>query len=217
LRSSTRALVEVTLLFLLVIGICRLLFQARSVPFISTSLPLWAAGLFLYLPLLLVILQKKNPAEYGLTLKNLGFSVKTALFFSLICLPGFLLLYHLYQHYGLHVPGHISFSTQWALLLLYHLVCVAFPEEVFYRGYIQSRLNEAFPARVTVLGARLGVGCLYTTILFALGHYLIDFRLDTLATFFPGLVFGWLRERTGSVASSTLFHALCNGTVLLVS
>ena len=30
------------------------------------------------------------------------------------------------------------------------------------------------------------------------------------AVFFPALVFGWLRARTGGIGASMLFHALCN-------
>ena len=217
MRRSTRALLEVTLLFLLVIGICRVLFQYRSVPFLSRTLPLWAAALFLYIPLLLLFLQKRSPREWGLTLHGFRASLTTALALSLVCLPAFVVLYQVYQRLWLHGAGHIALSSGWIMLFLYHLACVALPEEVFYRGYMQSRLNGAFPSGVRVLGARLGVGWLYTALLFALGHYLIDFRLDTLATFFPGLLFGWLRERTGSVAASTIFHALCNFTILLVS
>ncbi len=225
MRKTIWALLEVTLLFLLVIGICRILFQFRSVPFISRTLPLWAAGLFLYIPLLLLFSQKRKPEAWGITMQRFFPSVGTALFISFLCLPTFLLLYHLYQHFLLHLPVRISIPPDWSLLLLYHLICVALPEEVFYRGYMQSRLNEVFPGRVNflpirmsrLLSARLGVGWLYTAGLFALGHYLIDFRPETLATFFPGLAFGWLRERTGSVVASTIFHALCNGTVLLLT
>jgi membrane protease YdiL (CAAX protease family) len=31
-----------------------------------------------------------------------------------------------------------------------------------------------------------------------------------LLVFFPALLFGWLRERTGTIVGSTLFHAACN-------
>jgi len=216
-RGRWSVLFEVTFFFLLVIGICRLLFQFRSVPFIARTLPLWAAGLFLYLPLFLLMVHKKAPRDWGLTLDRLRFSLLAALLMSLLCLPTFLVLYHVYQKVWLSVDGRIALSSSWGLLLLYHLACVALPEEVFYRGYMQSRLNEVFAARINLFSGRVGFGWLYTTALFALGHYLIDFRVNTLATFFPGLVFGWLRERTGSVVAPTIFHALCNGTVLLVS
>jgi membrane protease YdiL (CAAX protease family) len=36
------------------------------------------------------------------------------------------------------------------------------------------------------------------------------------ATFFPGMVFAWMRERTGGVITGALFHAVCNiGVVCL--
>ena len=31
-----------------------------------------------------------------------------------------------------------------------------------------------------------------------------------LAVFFPALVFGWLRRRTGGVGAPVVFHAACN-------
>ena len=31
-----------------------------------------------------------------------------------------------------------------------------------------------------------------------------------LAVFFPALLFGWLRARTGGIGASVVFHALCN-------
>ena len=31
-----------------------------------------------------------------------------------------------------------------------------------------------------------------------------------LGTFFPGLFFGWLRQRTGSIAAPVVAHALSN-------
>ncbi len=218
MQDRTKALLEVSLLFILVIGVCRILFSFRSIPFISNTLPLWAAALFLYVPLLLLLSTKRKPEAWGITTQKFFFALKAALLLSLLILPAFLVLYQVYQKVWFHRPPvPISFPPDWPLLLLYHLLCVALPEEVFYRGYMQSRLNEAFQKRIRVFSAPLGFGWLYTAILFALGHFLIDFRVDTLATFVPGLVFGWLRERTDTVVASTLFHALCNGTVLLLA
>jgi membrane protease YdiL (CAAX protease family) len=31
-----------------------------------------------------------------------------------------------------------------------------------------------------------------------------------LAVFFPALLFGWMRARTGSIAPGAVYHALCN-------
>lgn len=97
-----------------------------------------------------------------------------------------------------------------AVLVPVQLLVVALPEELFYRGFVQTAWARAAPARgVQVLGARLGAGFLWTQVLFAAGH-LVVLQPWRLGTFFPGLLFGWLRERTGSVAAPIVLHALSN-------
>ena len=97
-----------------------------------------------------------------------------------------------------------------ALLALVQLVVVALPEEMLYRGFVQTALARRAPGRgVTVLGARLGAGFLLTQVLFAAGH-LVALQPWRLGTFFPGLLFGWLRERTGGLAAPVVLHALSN-------
>ena len=90
------------------------------------------------------------------------------------------------------------------------LLVVALPEELFYRGWMQTSWARSRPGRgVSVLGARLGAGFVSTQALFALGH-LVVWRPWRLGTFFPGLLLGWLRERTGSVAAPVILHAASN-------
>jgi len=90
------------------------------------------------------------------------------------------------------------------------LLVVALPEELFYRGWMQTSWSRNAPGRgVTVLGARLGRGFLATQALFALGH-LVVLQPWRLGPFFPALLFGWLRERTGSIAAPVLVHAASN-------
>jgi membrane protease YdiL (CAAX protease family) len=75
---------------------------------------------------------------------------------------------------------------------------------------MQTSWARAAPSRgVRFLGARLGAGFLWTQALFAVGH-LVVLQPWRLGTFFPGLLFGWLRERTGSIAVPVLVHALSN-------
>jgi membrane protease YdiL (CAAX protease family) len=96
------------------------------------------------------------------------------------------------------------------LLALLQLLVVALPEEMLYRGFMQTAWARTAPERgVTVLGARLGAGFVRTQLLFAAGH-LVVLQPWRLATFFPGLLFGWLRERTGGLAAPVVFHALSN-------
>jgi hypothetical protein len=97
-----------------------------------------------------------------------------------------------------------------AVLALIQLLVVALPEELFYRGFVQTAWARTAPERgVTVLGARLGAGFVWTQLLFAAGH-LVVLQPWRLGTFFPGLLFGWLRARTGSLAAPVILHALSN-------
>ncbi len=90
------------------------------------------------------------------------------------------------------------------------LVIIALPEEAFYRGYLQSRLDEVWLPRWKVAGAQVGPGILVTSLIFALGHLATVHAPARLAVFFPALLFGWLRARTGGVGASIGYHAMCN-------
>jgi hypothetical protein len=101
-----------------------------------------------------------------------------------------------------------------ALAAVVQLVAVALPEELFYRGWMQTAWGRTGPAR-RVLGAEIGPGFLATQVLFAAGH-LVTLQPWRLATFFPGLLFGWLRARTGGVVAPAVAHALSNVLVLFL-
>jgi membrane protease YdiL (CAAX protease family) len=97
-----------------------------------------------------------------------------------------------------------------ALSAITQIVVIAIPEELFFRGYLQSRLEQRWPPRRSWAGAPVGWAIVAGSALFALGHVLVDFDLQRFAVFVPGLVFGWMRARTGSIAPGAAFHALCN-------
>ncbi len=91
-----------------------------------------------------------------------------------------------------------------------HSLGVALPEETFYRGYVQPRLERRWPARLHVLGTPLGRAAVVTAALFALGHFLGEWNPLRLGPFLPALVFAWQRNRTGSLLGAITFHAACN-------
>src|SRR5262249_9120748 len=101
----------------------------------------------------------------------------------------------MWRHTGIHVaPGF----AKWALA---QVVVIAIPEDLFFRGYIQGRLPDVFrPATAIEL----------PSVIIGLGHYLVDYDPQRLAVAFPGVLFGFLREKTGSIAPRALFHAGCN-------
>jgi len=95
-------------------------------------------------------------------------------------------------------------------LILFQLFFVAIPEEFFYRGYFQTRLNEVFPRKWLIFGVPMGWGSVIACLFFAFGHTIVLFQWWHFATFFPGMVFAWLREKTDGVIAGAFFHAGCN-------
>jgi membrane protease YdiL (CAAX protease family) len=117
--------------------------------------------------------------------------------------------------WGAHAAPRFAFSlairpVDAANEIAGQLFVIALPEEAFYRGYLQSRLDDAWPPRWRVLGATIGPGLFAAAVIFALGHVATVPMATRLAVFFPALVFGWLRARTGGIGASVCFHMICN-------
>jgi len=104
----------------------------------------------------------------------------------------------------------VATTEKYLTLVAYQLFFVAIPEEFFYRGYVQTRLNEVFERRLLLFGIPFGHSLWISNLLFAFGHSLVELRWWHFATFFPGLLFGLARERSGGVLAGAFFHAACN-------
>jgi membrane protease YdiL (CAAX protease family) len=117
---------------------------------------------------------------------------------------------------GFRVYWHVRGAFHWRLPPaiiddgLGQILVIALPEEAFYRGYLMTALDDAWGTPWRVAGAKLGWGLFASSALFAAGHLLTEPNLQRLAVFFPALLFGWLRARTGGIGAALLFHALCN-------
>jgi membrane protease YdiL (CAAX protease family) len=84
-------------------------------------------------------------------------------------------------------------------------------------------LNEAFRARVRLLGIQVGWGGILSCVLFGLAHAFgyshgaFSFDPLTMAlTGGPALIAVWLRERTGSIVLPVLVHNFANSISLLI-
>jgi membrane protease YdiL (CAAX protease family) len=95
---------------------------------------------------------------------------------------------------------------------------VGFGEEILFRGYIQSRLNQDFGKPWSFRGVSFGPGLLISSVLFGVLHMLNTFNpflrsyslsyLWALTSCFSGLLFGYVREKTGTILSASLAHGL---------
>jgi membrane protease YdiL (CAAX protease family) len=86
-------------------------------------------------------------------------------------------------------------------MVMTQLFLVSFPEEVFFRGFLQD-----------VLGNNIA-GVVIVSLMFSLSHlasFLFGGDIYAPLTFFPSLVMGLLYLKTSNVLPSTVFHFLAN-------
>jgi hypothetical protein len=93
---------------------------------------------------------------------------------------------------------------------LFQLLLVAIPEEFFFRGYFQSTIDRVFTSRKRLLGVDVGWGFLITAVVFAIAHTIVAYQWWHFSIFFPALLFGYLRLKTGSITAPILFHTASN-------
>jgi uncharacterized protein len=108
--------------------------------------------------------------------------------------------------------GHLSFripaDTPASLILVLLAVVVApVTEELLFRGWIYTSLRHRFGLWSAVIAS---------SIVFALAHY-DETHIYALAVFPVGLALAGLRERTGSIKASIIFHAVYNLAAVAIS
>jgi membrane protease YdiL (CAAX protease family) len=205
-----------------------LFWLGRAVDFVQRNMQGAIACMFLVGPYLATRVSKRpfDERAAGLYVGSFGRGARTLGLALGVTWPAFVVGFFLYygavcgEHPmalgGLCSRWHGAGGVHWhlpdgfLLLALSQILVVAVPEEVFFRGYLLARFEERFPSRRQLWGAAVGWPLVVTSALFAAGHFLVDFQPGRLAVFFPALAFGWMRSRSGSVASGAVFHALCN-------
>jgi membrane protease YdiL (CAAX protease family) len=104
------------------------------------------------------------------------------------------------------------------LMVMWLVVGAGIGEEVFYRGYVQSRVNEVFGRPLRLGGVQFGAGLLVSSALFGLLHALnsVDYFQGRftfawgygVAALGAGLLYGCLREVSGSVVAGAVTHSV---------
>jgi membrane protease YdiL (CAAX protease family) len=114
---------------------------------------------------------------------------------------------------GIHLP-HLIWSplpeASFTKFCAMQWIVVALPEELFFRGFLLGLLETRFPPRRRWRGGGIGIALVVSSLAFALIHLPRTGDPRQLATFFPGLVFGWLASSRRSLLPSTVMHACCN-------
>ena len=204
------------------------------VPFVRDNLHAGIALLFIYMPAWAARRAGRefDYQEAGLRADPVGLNLAVVGIFAALTLPAFTVGFFLFYGHVCTIPpnaatrlfgafcrhwlgragGELRLPPRFAVVALSQLAVVAIPEELFFRGYLMERLERVWPPTRRLAGAPVGAALVVSSALFALGHVLVVPNPQRLAVFFPALVFGWMRARTGSIAAGATFHALCNIT-----
>lgn len=164
--------------------------------------------LWLVIPVLWLSLRDRSFEEYGLRRGwpgSVGFHVAmvVGVFFP------YMLGHYAFAHIVLGAEFAPRIPDGLAIAAFEHVFLVALPEEVFFRGYLQTQLDRASGRRWRILGAEFGIGLPLAAVLFGICH-IVNGGPARLITAFPGVWYGWLRARTGNVWVPAAYHAASN-------
>ena len=200
-RSSSY--IEPTIVFLAVLLLLKL---ASGWPLLGSS-GLTVPILFVWLPCLLLLCNRTTNEKLGI---GSGIALKQQLSYLLTLLP-VLLLYSIFHFFVL--DRLVQFSSpvkkiDFTLLgiffaFVFECAYVALPEEFFFRGYLQGAAKGKENSWWSIV---------YAAFLFAVIHVAVNANPRRFEVFFPGLLFGWYREKTKAIWISIMAHAACNVT-----
>jgi len=236
-RAGRDALAAFAVVAVLVTGLVRIDVTLPWIGHVGSAL---VSVLFLYVPMWFAARRMEDLHDYGFHTEPVGKGVVMAAVAIAVIVPLFALgffgfyeiachsetLSHLAPprmcgHYGglagLHLPRVAlleqvppapgTISGEWCIV---QWLVVGLPEELFFRGFLLAKLEARFPPRRRWLGGGVGLALVISALAFALIHLPKDGDPRALATFFPGLLFGWLRSATGSILASTVTHGASN-------
>ncbi len=159
-------------------------------------------------------LLETGPIDFMRVARDTSRAAAFALGAALLIFPlfwwGFIFWWHPAHAFAFRSP------LSWSDELLGQTLVVALPEEAFYRGYLLTNWERRVQRRARFLGAPVSMSLVWSSALFAVGHFVTEPSLSRLAVFFPALAFGWLRWRTGGIGASVIFHVLCNAFASLL-
>lgn len=102
-------------------------------------------------------------------------------------------------------------KEQWPLWIVFQFFCVAFPEEVFFRGYVLSNglsLLRTWPRIRTSTAGVLAV--VLSAGIFGLAHVTILASPAAAFSVLPALIFGWAFVKVDSLIPSIFLHGAAN-------
>ncbi len=164
---------------------------------------------WILLPLAILSLTRRSFSEHALDLELTPPPLRTHVRLGAALLLGYAALHAAFMIATGHTAVRPAISSGLALTVVQELLVVAVPEEIFFRGYLQTRWDRVLGRPWEIAGARVGPGIFVQAVVFALCH-LATGDWTRLRVFFFGLLAGWLRTRSGSILPPAIYHAVAN-------
>ena len=171
---------------------------------LATHLP----TLFFVIPLAVISFTRRSYADYGLSWRRPGSIGFHAAVIVAVFVP-YVIGHYLFAHWWFGASFRLRVPPDFIESVFDQIVVVALPEEFFFRGYLQTQCDLVWGRPFRFLGARWGIGLPVAALVFAACHVL-NGGPARLIVFFPGMLYGWLRARTATIAVPTLYHAASN-------
>ncbi|HEY4223390.1 MAG TPA: CPBP family intramembrane glutamic endopeptidase, partial [Myxococcota bacterium] len=125
-----------------------------------------------------------------------------ALAIAALTFPPFAIAHHYWQmHFGA-AGYHFTVPPDILSTLAKNTFLIALPEEMFYRGFLEHRLDKLWPTKHHVWIIPLSRTVFLASVLFALGHFLGEYNPARLGPFFPAFVFSGLTRKSGSITGA---------------
>jgi membrane protease YdiL (CAAX protease family) len=202
-----------TLLVFLITTIAVSLIRCGEVTGRSILVPaMWALGA-------LVPMLRGGPTSslLGLSRSHVALGLKYYILSTIVIFPLFGGGFFLYRQLGLPHPGPIvPFGTSLAEWILYQFIFVGAFEEFFFRGYLQGQAEKiasaVSPGRMWIFWLPIVSSAFF----FSIAHVAVELEVARFVVFFPGLLFAWLRARTGSLVAPILSHGSANVFFMLL-
>lgn len=180
--------------------------------------------IFLIVPILIIGIKKRDFKKYGLHLKTIKVDlISFSLLISGILIPPILAVFFNIIQFNLEkYPQQYLLST-----IIFQILITGFTEEILYRGYYQTRLNNAFKKSYNLKNFNFGPGVFIVAVLFGLAHLLNPFNpfkgqfslniVGGIYTTLIGLILGFVREKTESIIAPSLIHGFYNGVIVFLT
>ena len=221
----------------LVVGLVRIDITLPWIGHLGSAL---IAMMFLYVPLYVAGKRDEDLRDYGFRTEPLGKGLAVAALSLAVIVPVFVLAFIAFYEVACHAPllSHLvppGMCSRYGGLASLHLpsfalaepgqndqhtlslewcavqwLVVGLSEELFFRGFLLHKLEQRFVPKRRLWGGGVGLALVLSAIAFALIHLPKGGDPRALMTFFPGLLFGWMRSATGSILASTVAHGCSN-------